>query len=220
MFRSLATICCTLLLTACLPVSIPASPSPHPIGSDEFVDLPLSNITIKIRRLPGWSLYNDAEHIVLTEEITPLDPEGVLHGIVIHLWVAEMTADGTIVEALHHILQTSDIGDDAVYSEPQAFEWQQHESAYYLLNTHNDNVALVLVVRLPESPQMLAINITTSLDDHARIRKLLPELFMGFMINNHPLSHHDLYHIPESLDFPTLPQQPATQETTEAMTNS
>lgn len=191
-----------LWLSACVPMNIPASATLIPTPIDDFIDLTLAQVMVRLHHLSGWSLYQDTEHIILTEHVNPLTHEGELAGIVMHLWLANITPDTTVVNALNQILQTSNIARETLLSEPQAFIWEKHDSAYYLLNTDHHNMALVLAVRVPETDYLLAVNISTPRADYARMRQLLPALFTGFTVNDRPLNHGDLQHIPLDVSLP------------------
>jgi hypothetical protein len=183
-------------MAACIPTNITAAPSPVPTLQDIFVDLPLADVSIRLYHLSDWNLYYDAQHIVLTEEVTPLNHQGDLKGIVMHLWLADAMPEMKIVDALNVILEDFGVGDDSLISTPQAFVWSNHEAAYYLLNTDAHNLALVLAIRIPDSDHMLAVNMSAPRAEYARMRQLLPALFSGFAVNHQVLDHADLDHIP------------------------
>ncbi len=192
---------CAILLTGCIPIQTSVEPSRIPTPNNTYIDLPLADVAVRLYHLSGWNLYHDNQHIVLTEEVNPLNHQGDLEGIVMHLWLADITPEHATLDALNEILQKSDVDQANLLSDPIAFVWQEHDSAYYLLNSDMNNIALVLAVRVPDSDHLLAVNISVPGIDYERMRQLLPELFKGFAINHRLLDSADLHHIPMNISF-------------------
>jgi hypothetical protein len=93
-------------------------------------------------------------------------------------------------------------GWDVTMSQPEGFEWDEHEAAYYLMTTGDGVRGIVLAVAVPEEHQIVACNISAVVAQAHRIRAALPELLNGLMIDGYTLNSTGLAVLPDPFQFP------------------
>lgn len=170
---------------------------------------------LKIRIPAGWQSYNTTDGIVLTEHIGTAETAGHLQGILVYIFVPRMsrfelpTTEGANIAwaVLKQVVTNPDYVGRALASEPQAFDWDHHDAAYYLLNNRDSTLTLLLAMSLPPN-KMIVAHISLPESQAARLRPLLPSLFQSLTINGVLISAEALRHLPDPLVFPTEAASP------------
>jgi hypothetical protein len=169
-----------------------------------------TGINLKIKVPDGWDTYNTESGIVLSEHMGTAETGGVLEGILVYVFVPE-TVDFDLPDANQHnlawsmlkeVVHDDDYVGNALASEPQAFEWDGNEAAYYLLNNRDGTLTMLLAVELSTSHRMVVCHIST-LEEHAdRIRSFLPQVLGTLTIDGLQMDDAALYNLPNPLNFP------------------
>lgn len=215
----IALVCLTL--PACLSnTAAPAlleSVTPE-ATAEAWFSLSVDGVVLDIHVLPGWEALptEDGRGVSVVEHARLNDaaqPEGMLVNIFVPA-LSDIDLPDTGNAALHvleHIAAQPDYVGSSEVSAPQAFLWDGHHAAYYLLGGDEGIDALVLALALPPHNQLVVWNIAAPHADAHRIRALLPDLLASLKINGAPLDIAALHHLPDPFHFPQI--APAATET-------
>ena len=208
----------TLYLAACqvVPDLPPASPpgasdaaEPTAEAHDGWATHENNGVTLSIQIPDGWQSYRTADGIVLSEYIGTAETAGHLQGILMYVFVPRMdifelpTSDDVNLAwaVLKQVVHNPDYVGRALASEPQAFEWDHHDAAYYLLNNRDGTLTLLLAMGLP-GRKLLVSHISLPESHAARLRPLLPNLLATLTVNGEQIDPSALNHLPDPLVFP------------------
>lgn len=166
-------------------------------------------VVLKIRIPDGWQSYHTADGVVLTEYIGTAETAGHLQGILMYVFVPRMdsfrlpdTDDVNMAWAvLKQVVSNPDYVGRALVSEPQAFDWDHHDAAYYLLNNRDGTLTLLLAMSLPRH-KMIVCHISMPESHADRVRPMLPDLLRTLTVNDTPIDAAALNHLPDPLVFP------------------
>ncbi len=166
--------------------------------------------TLRIVVPSGWETYNTDDGIVLNEMIGANAPDTPLHGILIHVFVPDTENfrwpddDGMNLAwyILKQVVHDPDYVGDALISEPVAFDWDQHDAAYYLLNNRDGTVTMLLALGMPDGRSLVVCHVSVPDDQAQRIREDLPDLLSTLTIDDQPLDAAALHTLPDPLVFP------------------
>jgi hypothetical protein len=190
------------MITACNPFASVKTPTPSNPDDTQHITLTLQGVPLAFTKPAGWHIYRETDHVILTEQSEPLNADGSLQGIVVHIWLMDAPPENTTSAALSRILLTPDLTEPLpVTVTPHSFEWSQHDAAYYMLEAQEGYMTLVLAVMLADKSSMVAINISAPQQDTARVKALLPTLFDGFAIGGRELDSAplgDLWQVADS----------------------
>jgi hypothetical protein len=163
---------------------------------------------LKIQIPDRWQSYTTTDGIVLTEHIGTAETAGHLQGILLYIFVPHMDSFVPPAEGvngawavLKQVVSNPDYVGRALVSEPEAFEWDHHDAAYYLLNNRDGTLTLLLAMSLTQDKLVVA-HISMPESHAARIRPLLPELLQTLTVNDVPVNAEALTHLPDPLVFP------------------
>jgi hypothetical protein len=208
-----------VLLSACTPGD-PAIPTPE--EASEQLTIQKNGVSVTMETLPGWNAYTTAKHqLVLSEHPQPVRESGVYNGISLHIWLPEMQqpvtagTPNTLSDMLRRIIQTTRTGTQAAISDPQTFEWAGNEAAYYLLNNGDENVSMILAVRLPDEAGYLALNASTSMQDSSRLPETLPQVLASLHVNEVAMGNDGLDMLPQVLSVPSYNPEAAMEASSE-----
>ncbi len=157
----------------------------------------------------GWEGRTTSEGLMLAEHFDPMD-DSADDDIQMHLFLHPTTQfrlpqDTTVNAAwdmLRQVQANPKYMGTAKTTAPQPFNWDSHESAYYLVNDGSGSVSILLAM-LVRDPMVLVVgNISAPLARQADIRPLLPKLFQTLTINGQSLSVNVLESLPDPLVFP------------------
>lgn len=207
-FTSL-TACDKLYLAPATPHTQPLSPT-MPAPPDGWAVHDGTGIRLKIKVPDGWDTYNTEVGIVLSEHMGTAETGGMLEGILIYVFVPQ-TDDFDLPEANNHnlawamlkrVVADRDYVGNALASEPQAFDWDGNEAAYYLLNNRDGTLTMLLAVELKTTHQMIVCHISMPEDHSERIRPLLPDILSSLTIDGVQMDDTALQELPDPLNFP------------------
>lgn len=218
MASKLALLLLTLCLAACqvVPDLPPASPPgafdaavPTAATHNGWATHESSGVTLGIQIPDGWQSYQTADGIVLSEYIGTAETAGHLQGILMYVFVPRMdifdlptSGDVNLAWAvLKQVVHNPDYVGRALASEPQAFEWDHHDAAYYLLNNRDGTLTLLLAMSLPQQ-KLLVSHISLPESHAARLRPLLPDLLDTLTVDGERIDASALDRLPDPLVFP------------------
>lgn len=150
----------------------------------------IGGVMIGVDLLPGWEAFIDNRHVTLVEKPTEItdSADTALTGTVVNFWMPSLTletdeAPPAVSHLLSDHLDQSNLHETAEVSTPSPFVWEGHDAAYYMLNTGDGNLTLVVAVMISPEIGMMAVNITGPMAHREQIMNLLPVLFANFSIN-------------------------------------
>jgi hypothetical protein len=215
--------------TASLP---PVSPSASPTEEvtdepTEVVTIPgqpvdtrVNDVTVGIRVPVGWEVQITEDGLLMAERFGKMGAGRLVWGMQVHVFVyriddVELAGAGDNDNVAWHVLKTVTskrqyIGNAAV-SEPQPFQWDAHDAAYYLLNNGDGNVMLVVAVALDEPRRLVVCNFTAPSKKAAYIRSKLPQMLSTLTLNGLRLNVAALHALPDPLVFPAYSRPEATR---------
>lgn len=199
-----------LFLIACRPHTPSLTPVP-----ERTLRLSQDGVTLALDVPPAWQSRVANERIILMQMSEPIDAQGIINGVVVNLWLPAKnivpntpTANTSTLEVLSQFLSNPSITESATLSTPVAFQWQQYDSAYYLLNGGDGNITLVVALTAPQTQRMIAINLSTSLDNTDSLLPTLSLLLERMSVNDNALDASLIAFLPTELPVPTHPAKP------------
>ncbi len=224
-FKLFVLICVLASTAACQEYmqSTPDTPTPAPTATEEdrsenYFEVMANGIRLGIGVPWGWKAHQTAGGLVMTEHYTSVQ----ITGMEVHIFVHPVegfdlpTGDANdALAVLKQILQKPDYLGKASASAPQGFEWDGHDAAYYLLNTGDGNVTMLLALMLQSPPQLVVCNISSPDERAQSIRVMLPNLLGSLTINGLSMDLEAVNELPNPLDFPDYEAQP--ESTVEAV---
>lgn len=207
-----------LVLCALIVSCAPPPHDPTPTADSQAVSLAYADITVALDTLPGWVAYtNDDAHLVLSEHVQPVDSNGIYNGLIVTLWMPDKlqpTTEATpaaLVDVLNDVIRGERDGSRAAIGEARTFTWDKNDAAYYLLNTGDGNLSMILAMRLPDVEQYVAVHINTAADDAGRIPQMLPQIFSSLRVNNTAIASEGLATLPQVLEIPNANPEAAME---------
>ncbi len=207
-----------IALAACesqQPVPPTETPAPTPTAevTEEaarlhWLEMEMNGVSLGMWRPVNWQT-DMSDGLVLAERTSaPSDPGE--QGIIIHCFVPPLedyqpneVRPNYAWAVLDWVVKMPDhTGWDVAMTEPEGFEWGDHEAAYYLFTTGDGVRGLVLAVEVPDENKVVAINISAPMSQANRIRAALPTLLDGLMVGSNRLSGAALDSLPDPLTFP------------------
>lgn len=168
------------------------------------------DIRLSIAVPAGWESYNTGAGIVLNEHMGTGTPDQPLRGFLIHIFVPNMgnfrlPEDGENLAwyVLMQVVKDPAYVGNAVVSAPMAFEWDQHDAAYYLLDNQDGTVTMLLALGLADHTMLVVSHVSVPVDQSSRIPDLLPDLLNSLTIDGVMIDASALRELPASLNFPT-----------------
>jgi hypothetical protein len=199
----------TLFLSACRqtePIS-PATDSPA-----DTVNVRYGGVDIAIGKPHGWLAYPEETHLILSETTNPFLADGRLDGIVLNLWTQQVAPDDvreSMDEMLTRIVRAPNMRSTSATTNPTPFSWDGFETAYYLLNSGDGNVTLVMALQVDNNNQILGINASAPVQDIARLRDSLPDLLDNLRINDEAVTGASLHEaLPVAFTLPPYNPNP------------
>ena len=182
---------------------------------DGVVEFSLSaqNISLSGVYPAGWESFTTDYGIVLAEELGSVATDGRLNGMLVHVFVPPMddfklptSSENRAWYILHEIIKNPEYVGEAAISEPIAFRWGEYEAAYYLMDSGEGHLTIVVGVVVPDVNQLVVCHTSAPADQAQRIRDNLPDLLDGFVINDIRLDGTLLdAALPSELSFPRYP---------------
>ncbi|MBZ0301307.1 MAG: hypothetical protein K8J31_16290 [Anaerolineae bacterium] len=205
-----------ILLTACQVFSYPAQSNPPSVvdkraaSGEQWTRHNEGEVSLSIVVPRGWETYNTSVGIVLNEYIGGNAPDTPLNGFLIHIFIPHdkhfTLPDSDDVNmawfVLNQVVTNPDYIGGALVSEPVAFEWDDYDAAYYLLNNRDQTVTMLLALALPDQNLVVA-HVSVPEAQAARIRALLPDLLGTLTVDGHHLNAAALSALPDPLVFPS-----------------
>ena len=195
---------------AASPVPTEATPEVTAQAQDAWTSLTAGQVELSIRTPDGWqSVPNEfgillAEHTEITETQAP-------DGILVYVFIPGMEDEldfndadqpNKAYQVLDRITSMPEYIGYSTVSETVAFQWDEHDAAYYLLTDGDGNHTMVIAISLPESGRMVVCNISSSAQDAYRIRQVLPDVLSSLTVNGTAMDAASLYALPDPLPFP------------------
>lgn len=203
-----------LSLVACRASAATATviPTAEPTPTEEpnaWHEYELGGVYLGLNTPYGWETYTTESLVILAEHSGSIDRGDELRGMIVHIFIHPMDnfnipsdSETNIAWAvLEQIIKKPDYVGQAVVTEPNGFDWDGHDAAYYLVN-HEQNSALLIALALPDLRKLLVCSFSAPKADTSRIRLMVPRLLEGFALNGIPMSVSALEALPDPLIFP------------------
>lgn len=193
------------------------TPSPR-----RWLDVNLEGVALGLWMPAGWN----AEHVnglVMTEHSLHIETRTPDQAMMVYIFVPSMR-DFEMPDETHNFAQAvlaqvirmpDHIGHDTVVSQPVAFEWSDHEAAYYLLSGPEGMRTMVLAVAVPDSDKLVVCNVSMPESQVEHAARELPSIFDGLTIDGREMDARDLEGLLSSLRFPSYE---VTQDSTPQVT--
>jgi len=199
--RSAAPSTEVILLTA-TPEATEAAALPR------WLETEVNGVSVGMWRPNNWET-DMTDGLVLAEHTTSPSEPGE-QGIIINCFVPPLEDydPGEIRSnyawaVLDWVIKMPDhTGWDVSVTQPVAFNWDQHQAAYYLFSTGDGVRGIVLAVAVPDEQKVVVINISAPMSQANRIRAALPGLLDGLMIASTQLNKTALETLPDPFPFP------------------
>lgn len=184
--------------------------SPQPI----HLESTLKGVRLGLDVPAGWEWRTTDEGILLAEKFAPMEWGNVLWGMQTYCFVRALTdfptsdaaSENTAWSLLKEIIETPSYIGRATVSEPQGFDWDNHDAAYYLLNTGDGNLTMLVAVILPQAAQVVVCNFSSPAEQAAMIRKMLPVILQTLEVDGQTMNPAVLDTLPDPLEFPDAPE--------------
>jgi hypothetical protein len=223
MSLKLLLLVCVLTTAACremTPTPIP-TPSPAPTytaavqSDDDYIETVVSGVRLGMEVPTGWKAHKTQGGLLMTEFY---DPSNMM-GLLVHVFVFS-TDDFNIpngndvnvaLAVLNQVVLLPKYVQGGTVSDPQGFNWDNHDAAYYLLNNGDGSVGMLVAVAV-ETPQRLVVcNISSPWRSSQTIRVMLPYLLGNLSINGDTMDLRAVNELPNPLPFPSY--QPKAEAT-------
>ncbi len=202
-----------LLLTACNSQPLPSAERPA-----QSLVLENDKLRVAMRAPQGWTSLEDDRHLILVEKPNPINANGLLEGLIVHIWMPTLedlleinfTPTSSASELLQQIVELPLVTANAVASTPQAFQASGYDGAYYTLNSGDGNVTFVLMLKYQDS-NFVAFNVSTQLKQLERIPQGLVQVLGGMTFNGVPLDTAWVARLPSVLYVPSFKTEAAME---------
>jgi hypothetical protein len=176
-----------------------------------WLDVNLEGVTLGLWMPAGWI----AEHVnglIMTEHPLHIETRTPDQAMMVYIFVPSMrdfempndTSRNLAQAVLTQVIHMPDhIGHNTVVSQPVAFEWSDHEAAYYLLSSPEGMRTMVLAVAVPDTGKLVVCNVSVPESDVDRVAHELPAIFDGLTIDGRVMDVADLESLLNSLRFPS-----------------
>jgi hypothetical protein len=223
--KSFALICllacaaCQQALSPHLPTATPVPTAAETNSVDDYVEIRSEGVRLGIEVPQGWKWRPTKDGLLITEKQGSMK---TIMGMQVHFFVHSISgydipAADSVNVALWILNQISRdphyIGQGAV-SDPQGFEWDGHDAAYYLLNNGDGSVSMLIALTVQPLQRMIVCNISSPNDRSQSIRVMLPNLLGTLTVNGVTMDLAAVNALPNPLVFPDYEEQP--ESTTEA----
>lgn len=188
---------------------------------DSWAHVTSANVKISIKTPPGWQAISN-EYGILLAEHADLVQSDTAEGLLIYCFVPEMdhitypkpASTNLAWSVLNHIARLPSYTGTASVTDTTAFDWDNHDAAYYLLSDKDGSRTIVVAVALTGQTKLVVCNASTTAKDADRIRKLLPDVLDTLTVNDERMDTSALRKLPDPLVFPdyVMPEITATAE--------
>lgn len=217
---------CVLSTAACreaLPdPTVTSIPSPAPtatatevVPADNYVETEANGVRLGIDIPVGWKVYKPQRGqggLMISEHY---EAGQMMMGMQVHLFVYSISKftippddDNVALSVLNQISAQPDYVGGGTVSDPEGFDWDGHDAAYYLLNNGDGNVTMLVAVSIDNPPRLVVCNISSPDNRAEGIRVLLPHLFSSLTINGETMSLDAVNALPNPLIFPVYSPRP------------
>lgn len=184
---------------------------------DIWMETEMNGVRLGVWMPSGWDTARSAElgggpeGLMLAEYRPAGDSSDLEVGVLVylfappldHFYIPEDSSENAALSVLDQVVQMpSQIGFDAIASRPVEFEWDGHDAAYYLLSSSNSIKTIVLAVETQIDHRLVICNINMPASEAERVRRMLPEILDGLMIDDQPMNGDGLAVLPDPLVFP------------------
>lgn len=185
-----------------------------------YIETNVSGVRMRVDIPEGWEAKETNDGVLMAEWLNRVGSPSP-SGMQVHLFVRSMddfklpSEDHINVawSVLNQIIRDPSLVGDGAATEPQGFEWDGMDAAYYLMNTGDGSVTLLIAVSLKSPLRLIVCNISSPNERSHFIRFMLPQLLHNLTINGSTLDISAVEVLPNPLVFPDY-------ETPEAKTKS
>ena len=223
MSLKLLVLICVLSTAACqdtlIQPTITPSPAPTPTATaqaDDYIETMVNGIRLGMDVPTGWKAHKTPKGLLMTEHYN-----SVMMGMQVNVFVStigEFTIPSgedvnVALTVLKQIILIPQYVMGGTVSDPQGFDWDSHDAAYYLLNNGDGSVTMLVAVAIDNPPRLVVCNISSPDDYSQSIRVMLPNLLGSLAINGNTMDLTAVNELPNPLPFPAYHAWPeATME--------
>lgn len=197
-------------------------------AADAWLETEMNGVRVGMRMPQGWNAAQNAEYGgapkgLMFAEYRPAPGSTELEvGVLVYLFVPSLenfdvpedTGENAALAVLDQVVKMpSQIGHDAIASDPVPFEWNGRDAAYYLLTSPNSVKTIVLAVETESERRLVVCNINMPDSEAERVRDMLPAVLDGLTIDGEPMDGAGLEVLPDPLEFPASSDSPEATPT-------
>ncbi len=184
-----------------------------------WVEFESSGVTVGLWLPHGW-IADTSDGLIMAEHGAKFDGSpSEMQGVIVYIFVPpldpfalpESDEHNVALAVLSQVVDMPDMIGGAAVSEPSAFVWNEHESAYYLLTSPDGTRTMVMAVALPNK-QLVVCNVSVPEHYQGDVRDALPIILNGLTVNGVPLDTSALEALPDDVHFPPAPDPTPTPE--------
>lgn len=201
-----------LMLTSCQSEKTLA-PTDMPVQSfDTRYGAELQGVMLSVNVPAGWAARSAQEGIILSEKFGGMADGRHLSHPQVYVFV-HRTYDfplpatetpPTTVDLFTFITDRSEYVGRAHVTEPVRFVWSGHDAAYYLFNSPQDGLGVVVGVMTSDPVRLVVVNVSAPHAHAERLRGLLGQALDGIRVNGAELDGDLLRALPDPLVFPGM----------------
>lgn len=204
-----------MILAGCQSLALSRAPDNHTVDpptppATTWMETEIDGIRLGMPMPEGW-LGDTMDGLMLAEPAPTVDNQGLEVGVVVYLFVPELShfnlpqneRENIALTVLDRVVEMpSEIGVDVATSEPVAFTWDGHDAAYYLLTVHDGMKTVVIAIETGVDNKLVMCNVSMPDSEAHRVREMLPQVLDGLTINGEQMDGAALNVLPDPLIFP------------------
>lgn len=176
-----------------------------------LLEMDVNGVRVGIRVPLGWEMQTTNDGLLIAEHFGKMNSGHVVSGMQMHLFIYsvddfDLPPDGPGINlawlALNQIIARPSLIGKAQVSDPAGFEWDLHDAAYYLVNTGDGNMMVVLAVAVKQPNRLVVCNIVSPVKKASLIRGLIPQMLSGLTLDGTRMDSKALTLLPDPLLFP------------------
>ncbi len=188
-----------------------ATEEPTTTEDPNWFEATVGGYTVGMSYPSSWEAHDTSGKAVFTERTYTLDDTMTPDGLSVSVFLPTESdlnhaadAPDPCMALMEYVTSSpGHVGQSAVI-EPHAFQWNDHNAAYYTLDDHQGMVALVIAVCIGNG-DIMVFNISGPEDHGQRLRDELPKIMETIQIDGTHFNGTELDSLPNPLPFPAIP---------------
>ncbi len=182
------------------------------------VQAQVGDANVTIHAPLGWEALTTDFGVILSEYATSVADGGNIDGMLVYVFLPDLddfdlSGRGNVAQAmLQQVVRRPAYVGTAAVNQPQAFEWDGYDAAYYTLNS-GDGTVTMLIATVLDPASVVAYNISVPMNQANRLRAMLPEVLAYVAVDEHELTGAALDNLPNNISFPAYDLEVASDNT-------